>query len=177
MALIKTVRGFTPKFGKECYLADNAVIIGDVVMGDYCSIWFNTVLRGDVNSIRLGNRVNIQDGSIIHTLYGKSVALIGNNVSVGHNVVLHGAEIDDDVLIGMGAILLDHCKVGRHSIVAAGAVVLEGTLIEPGSVYGGISCPAPKGGGRRTGSGNDYPDCRELHYLCKLVQGEMTSVS
>ncbi len=145
MALIKTVRGFTPQFGRECYLADTAVIIGDVVMGDYCSIWFNTVLRGDVNSIRLGNRVNIQDGSVVHTLYGKSVAVIGNNVSAGHNVIIHGAEIEDDVLIGMGAILLDHCRVGRHSIVAAGAVVLEGTIIEPGSVYGGVPARRLKG--------------------------------
>ncbi|MFN8207809.1 MAG: gamma carbonic anhydrase family protein [Bacteroidales bacterium] len=138
MALIKSVRGFTPVFGKECYLADNATVIGDVVMGDQCSVWFNTVIRGDVNSIRIGNKVNIQDGSILHTLYQKSVIEIGNNVSIGHHVIIHGATIEDDVLIGMGAIVMDHARIGRHSIIAAGALVLEGTIVEPGSIYGGI---------------------------------------
>jgi carbonic anhydrase/acetyltransferase-like protein (isoleucine patch superfamily) len=138
MALIKSVRGFTPVFGKECYLADNATVIGDVIMGDQCSVWFNTVIRGDVNSIRIGNKVNIQDGSILHTLFQKSVIEIGNNVSIGHHVIIHGATIEDDVLIGMGAIVMDHARIGRHSIIAAGALVLEGTIVEPGSIYGGV---------------------------------------
>jgi carbonic anhydrase/acetyltransferase-like protein (isoleucine patch superfamily) len=138
MALIKSVRGFTPIFGKECYLADNATVIGDVIMGDQCSVWFNTVIRGDVNSIRIANKVNIQDGSILHTLFQKSVIEIGNNVSIGHHVIIHGATIEDDVLIGMGAIVMDHAHIGRHSIIAAGALVLEGTNVEPGSIYGGV---------------------------------------
>ncbi|MFN8211938.1 MAG: gamma carbonic anhydrase family protein [Bacteroidales bacterium] len=138
MALIKKVRGFEPLIGKNCYLADNATIIGDVVIGDECSIWFNTVLRGDVNSIRIGNRVNIQDGTVLHCLYEKSVIGIGNNVSIGHNVVIHGAKIHDNVLIGMGAIVLDNAVIGENSIIAAGAVVLAGTVIEPGSIWGGV---------------------------------------
>ncbi|MDD2511899.1 MAG: gamma carbonic anhydrase family protein [Proteiniphilum sp.] len=138
MALIKTVRGFTPQFGKNCYLADNATIIGDVVMGDDCSVWFNAVLRGDVNSIRIGDRVNIQDGTVIHTLYQKSVSVIGNDVSIGHNVVIHGAEIKDGALIGMGAVVLDHAVVGEGAIIAAGSVILTGTKVEPGSIYAGV---------------------------------------
>ncbi|MFW6370939.1 MAG: gamma carbonic anhydrase family protein [Bacteroidota bacterium] len=138
MALIKEVRGFTPKTGKNCYLADNATVIGDVVLGDDCSIWFNTVLRGDVNSIRIGNRVNIQDGSILHTLYQKSIIEIGDNVSVGHNVIIHGGKIGNNVLVGMGSIILDLVVVGENSIIAAGALVLGGTIVEPGSIYGGI---------------------------------------
>lgn len=125
MALIKSVRGFTPQIGENCYLADNATIIGDVIMGHDCSIWFNAVLRGDVNAIRIGNRVNIQDGSVLHTLYQKSVVEIGNNVSVGHNVTIHGATIKDGALIGMGATVLDHAIVGEGAIVAAGAPSLE----------------------------------------------------
>ena len=142
MAIIKSVRGFTPVYGKNCYFADNAAIIGDVVMGDDCSIWFNTVLRGDVNSIRIGNKVNIQDGSILHTLYEKSVVEIGDNVSVGHNVVIHGAKICDNVLLGIGSVILDHAVIGENSIIAAGAVVLTGTIVEPGSLYAGM--PAKK---------------------------------
>ena len=142
MAIIKSVRGFTPIYGKNCYFADNAVIIGDVVMGDDCSIWFNTVLRGDVNSIRIGNKVNIQDGSVLHTLYQKSVVEIGDNVSVGHNVVIHGAKICDNVLLGINSVILDHAVIGDNSIIAAGAVVLSGTIVEPGSLYAGM--PAKK---------------------------------
>lgn len=138
MALIKSVRGFTPKIGKNTYLADNATIIGDVVIGCDCSIWFNAVLRGDVNSIRIGNRVNVQDGTVIHTLYQKSVSIIGDDVSIGHNVVIHGAEIKNGALIGMGAIVLDHAVVGEGAIIAAGSVVLSGTQIEAGSIYAGI---------------------------------------
>ncbi len=142
MALIKTVRGFTPKIGKNVYLAENATIIGDVEMGDDCSIWFNAVLRGDVNSIRIGNKVNIQDGSVLHTLYQKSTVEIGNNVSIGHNVTIHGAKIEDNVLIGIGATVLDHAVIGSNSIIAANSLVLTGTIVEPNSVYAGV--PAKK---------------------------------
>ncbi len=138
MALIKEVRGFTPIIGKNTYLADNATIIGDVVMGNDCSVWFNAVLRGDVNSIRIGNRVNIQDGTVLHTLYQKSVVEIGDDVSIGHNVVIHGAKIENGALIGMGAIVLDHAVVGEGAIIAAGSVVLSGTQVEPGSIYAGV---------------------------------------
>ena len=138
MALIKSVRGFTPEIGENCYLADNATIIGDVIMGRDCSIWFNAVLRGDVNSIRIGNGVNIQDGSVLHTLYQKSTIEIGDNVSVGHNVTIHGATVKDNALIGMGATLLDHVVVGEGAIVAANALVTSGTIIEPGTLWGGI---------------------------------------
>ena len=138
MALIKSVRGFTPQIGENTFLADNATVIGDVIIGNNCSIWFNAVLRGDVNSIRIGNRVNIQDGSVIHTLYEKSVTEIGDDVSIGHNVVIHGAKIEDGALIGMGAIILDHAVIGEGSIIAAGAVVLSNTIVEPGSIYAGV---------------------------------------
>lgn len=138
MALIKSVRGFDPVIGKDTYLADNATIIGDVVIGEGCSIWFNTVLRGDVNSIRIGNGVNIQDGSVLHTLYEKSIIEIGDDVSIGHNVTIHGAKICHGALIGMGSIVLDHAVVGEGAIIAAGAVVLSNTIVEPGSIYAGV---------------------------------------
>ena len=138
MALIKSVRGFTPEIGENCFLADNAVVIGDVKMGRDCSIWFSTVLRGDVNSIRIGNGVNIQDGSVLHTLYQKSVVEIGNDVSVGHNVTIHGATIKDGALIGMGSTVLDHAIIGEGAIVAAGALVLSNTIIEPGTLWAGV---------------------------------------
>lgn len=138
MALIKSVRGFTPKWGEHCFLADNATIIGDVTMGDDCSVWFNTVLRGDVNTIRIGNRVNIQDGSVLHTLYEKSVVNIGDDVSIGHNVTLHGATVERLALIGMGATVLDHAVVREGAIVAAGALVLANTIIEPYTLWGGV---------------------------------------
>lgn len=138
MALIKEVRGFTPQIGTNVYLAENATIIGDVIMGNDCSVWFNAVLRGDVNSIRIGNRVNIQDGTVLHTLYQKSTVEIGDDVSIGHNVVVHGAKIENGALIGMGSILLDHVVVGEGAIIAAGSVVLSGTQIEPGSIYAGV---------------------------------------
>ncbi|MDR1675965.1 MAG: gamma carbonic anhydrase family protein [Tannerella sp.] len=138
MALIKSVRGFTPVIGEDTYLADNAVIIGDVVIGSGCSIWFGTVLRGDVNSIRIGDGVNIQDGSVLHTLYEKSVIEIGNDVSIGHNVTIHGAKICDSALIGMGAVVLDHAVVGEGAIIAAGSVVLSHAQVEPGSIYAGV---------------------------------------
>ena len=138
MALIKSVRGFTPEYGKNCFFADNATIVGDVKMGDECTIWFNTVLRGDVNAIRIGNKVNIQDGTVLHTLYKKSQVHIGNNVSVGHNVTIHGAEIHDNVLIGMGATVLDHAVIESNSIIAANALVLTGRKVEPNSIYAGV---------------------------------------
>lgn len=142
MALIKTVRGYTPQYGKDCFFADNATIVGDVAMGNECTIWFNTVLRGDVNSIRIGNKVNIQDGSVLHTLYQKSQVHIGDNVSVGHNVTIHGATIHDNVLIGMGATVLDYAVIKSNTIIAANALVLTGTEVEPNSVYAGV--PAKK---------------------------------
>lgn len=142
MAIIKELRGHTPKFGKNCFLADNAAIIGDVEMGDDCSIWFGAVLRGDVHSIRIGNKVNIQDNATIHATYQKYPTHIGNNVSIAHNAVIHGCTIKDNVLIGMGAIVLDNAVVESNTIVAAGSVVTKGTVVESGWVYGGI--PAKK---------------------------------
>lgn len=137
MALIIPVRGYEPQIGKDCFLAPNATLVGDTVIGDGCSIWFNAVLRGDVNSIRVGNRVNIQDGSVLHTLYQKSTIEIGDDVSIGHNVTIHGAKIHDYALIGMGAVVMDDAEVGEGAIVAAGAVVLSRTKIGPGELWGG----------------------------------------
>ncbi|MBK7244890.1 MAG: gamma carbonic anhydrase family protein [Saprospiraceae bacterium] len=142
MALIKTVRGFTPLFGENIYLADNATIIGDVIMGNDCSVWFQAVVRGDVNSIRIGNQVNIQDGAIIHCTYEKSITTIGDQVSIGHKAIIHGCEIKSRVLIGMGAIIMDHAIIEELVIVAAGAIVLEHSHLESGYIYGGI--PAKK---------------------------------
>ncbi|MCK4921412.1 MAG: gamma carbonic anhydrase family protein [Bacteroidales bacterium] len=138
MTIIKTVRGFTPIFDKNCFLAENAVIIGDVKMGKDCSVWYGVVIRGDVNSIRIGNKVNIQDGSTLHTLFEKSVIDIGDNVSVGHNVVIHGAKIEKNCLLGIGSVILDNAVIGEGSIIAAGSVILEGTIVEPGSIYAGV---------------------------------------
>ena len=138
MALIKSVRGFTPVMGENCYLAENSTIIGDVVMGNDCSIWFGAVLRGDVNSIRIGNRVNIQDNSTVHTTFNDSIAEIGDDVTIGHNVVVHGARIEPNSLIGIGSVLLDHVVVGSNTIVAAGSVVLENNILEPNSLYAGV---------------------------------------
>ncbi|MCS6795485.1 MAG: gamma carbonic anhydrase family protein [Raineya sp.] len=137
MALIIPVRGFTPKIGKNCFLAPNATLVGDVEMGDECTIWFNAVVRGDVNSIRMGNRCNVQDGAVIHCTYQKSKVIMGNNVSVAHNAIIHGCTIEDNVLVGMGAIIMDNAYVGTGSIIAAGAVVLSGTHIEPHSIWAG----------------------------------------
>jgi carbonic anhydrase/acetyltransferase-like protein (isoleucine patch superfamily) len=142
MSLILSVKGITPAFGNNCFIAPNATIAGDVIMGNDCSIWFNAVIRGDVNSIRLGNKVNVQDGAIIHCTYERAKTVVGNNVSIGHNAIVHGCIIDDNVLVGMGAIVMDNAHVGSNSIIAAGAVVLENTIIEPGSIYGGV--PAKK---------------------------------
>ncbi|MCG3167947.1 MAG: Protein YrdA [Bacteroidia bacterium] len=142
MALIKPVNGIEPKFGNNCYLAENATVVGDVVMGDECSVWFNAVVRGDVNFIRMGNRVNVQDGAVIHCTYKKAATTIGNNVSIGHNALVHGCTVKDNVLIGMGAIVMDNVVVEENTIIAAGAVVLENTLVEGGSIYAGV--PAKK---------------------------------
>ncbi len=142
MGIIKSVRGFTPEIGNNVYVAETAAIIGDVVIGDDCSVWFSAVIRGDVNSIRIGNKVNIQDGSVLHTLYEKSTIEIGNNVSIGHNVCIHGAKIEDDVLIGIGSTILDGAVIGSNSIIAANSLVLSNTIVEPGSLYGGS--PAKK---------------------------------
>ena len=142
MALIKSVKGITPQFGEKCFLADNCTITGDVVIGDNCSIWFSAVIRGDVHSVRIGNNVNIQDNATVHCTYQKASVTIGNNVSIAHNAIVHGATIHDNVLIGMGAILMDHVVVESNSIIAAGAVVSKNTVIESGSVYAGI--PAKK---------------------------------
>ena len=138
MGLIKPVRGFTPKIGKNCYIAENATIIGDVVIGDECSIWFNAVLRGDVNSIRIGNKVNIQDGAVLHTLYEKSKVIIGDNVTIGHNATVHGAIIHNNVLIGIGSTILDNAEIGENTIIAANALVLAETVIEPDGIYAGL---------------------------------------
>jgi len=142
MAIILPVKDINPRWGEKCFIAPNATIVGDVIMGDECSVWFNAVIRGDVNSIRIGNKVNIQDGAILHCTFEKTKTIIGNSVSIGHNAIVHGCTVHDDVLIGMGAIVMDHCEIGSNSIIAAGAVVLEGTIIEPGVIYGGI--PAQK---------------------------------
>ena len=138
MAIIKSVRGFTPEIGDDCFLADNAAIIGDVVIGEGCSIWFGSVLRGDVNSIRIGNGTNIQDGTVIHTLYQRSKTDIGDNVSVGHNVTIHGATIKDNALIGMGSVVLDNAVIGEGAIVAAGSVVLSKTVVAPNTIWAGV---------------------------------------
>lgn len=137
MAIIRKVRGFTPKIGKDTFLADNAVVVGDVTIGDECSIWFGAVLRGDVNTITLGNRVNVQDGSVLHTLYQKSTIEIGDDVSIGHNVTIHGAKIHDMALIGMGSVVLDDAEIGEGAIIAAGSVVLKGTKVGPHELWAG----------------------------------------
>lgn len=142
MATILTVNNHTPQFGNNCFIAPNATIVGEVTMGNECSIWFNAVIRGDVHYIKMGNKVNVQDGAVIHCTYQKNATEIGNNVSIGHNAIVHGCTIHDNVLIGMGAIVMDRCVVNSNSIVAAGAVVLEGTVIEAGSIYAGV--PAKK---------------------------------
>lgn len=142
MALIKEVRGYTPQIGDDSYLAENATIVGDVIMGKQCSVWFNAVIRGDVNSIRIGNKVNIQDGAVIHCTYEKTKTILGNNVSIGHNALVHGCTVHDNVLIGMGSIVMDNCEIGSNTIIAAGAVVLENTKVESGAIYAGV--PAKK---------------------------------
>ncbi len=140
--IIRELKGKTPQYGQGCFFAETAVLVGDVVMGDECSIWYNAVIRGDVHWIRMGNRVNVQDGAVIHCTYQKFPTTIGNRVSIGHNAIVHGCTIHDNVLIGMGAIVMDDCVVESHTIVAAGAVVTQGTRVEAGSIYAGV--PARK---------------------------------
>lgn len=142
MALIKPVNGISPVFGRNCYLAENATVIGDVQMGDDCSIWFQAVVRGDVHFIRMGNKVNVQDGAIIHCTYQRAPVHIGDNVSIGHRAIVHGCTVRDNVLIGMGAIIMDHAVIEENCLIAAGAVVLEGTVCESGHIYAGV--PAKK---------------------------------
>lgn len=142
MAFIFPVNDIHPIFGKNCFIAPNATIVGDVIMGDACSVWFNAVIRGDVNKIRIGNKVNIQDNAVIHCTYQKTETHIGNNVSIGHNAIIHGCIIKDNVLVGMGAIIMDNCKINSNVIIAAGSVVLEGTEVPENSVFAGV--PAKK---------------------------------
>ena len=142
MTLIIPIKNNIPKIGASCFLAENATIIGDVEIGDQCSIWFNAVIRGDVNSIRIGNKVNIQDGAVIHCTYQKAQTIIGNNCNIGHNAIVHGCRLQDHVLIGMGAIIMDNAVIESFSIVGAGSVVLENTIVETGFVYAGS--PAKK---------------------------------
>lgn len=142
MALILPVEDKNPQWGEDCFIAPNATIVGDVVMGNQCSVWFNAVVRGDVNSIRMGHKVNVQDGAVIHATYQKTKAIIGNNVSIGHNAIVHGCTLHDNVLVGMGSIVMDNAIVHSNTIIAAGAVVLEGTICEGGSIYAGV--PAKK---------------------------------
>ena len=140
--MIKTIKGKTPNIPSDCYIAENATIIGEVTIGENCSIWFNAVVRGDVNFISIGNKVNIQDGAIVHCTYQKHPTIIGNNVSIGHNAIVHGCTIKDNVLIGMGSIVMDNCVVESNSIIAAGAVVTQNTIVESGCIYAGV--PAKK---------------------------------
>lgn len=140
--VIKSVNGKSPLIAEDCFIAENATIVGDVTLGTQCSVWFNAVIRGDVNSISIGNKVNIQDGAVIHCTFQKHSTIIGNNVSIGHNAIVHGCIIEDNVLIGMGAIVMDNCVVKSNSIIAAGAVVTQNTIVESGSIYAGV--PAKK---------------------------------
>jgi carbonic anhydrase/acetyltransferase-like protein (isoleucine patch superfamily) len=142
MPIILPVKGISPTIPSSCFVAPNATIVGDVEMGEDCSIWFNAVVRGDVNSIRMGNKVNIQDGACIHCTYEKTKVVIGDNVSIGHHALVHGCKLENNVLIGMGAIVMDNVIVGSNTIIAAGAVVLENTICESGSIYAGV--PAKK---------------------------------
>ncbi len=142
MKIIKPVRGKYPQISEDCYIAENATIVGEVTIGKECSIWFNAVIRGDVHFIKIGNKVNIQDGAVIHATYKKSPTTIGNNVSIGHNAIVHGCTIQDNVLIGMGSIVMDDCLIESNSIIAAGAVVTKNTHVKSGSIYAGM--PAKK---------------------------------
>ena len=140
--LIKTVRGFSPQWGSDCFVAENATLIGDLIMGDQCSVWYQAVIRADVNAIRIGNRVNIQDGAVIHATFEKAGTIIGDDVSIGHNAIVHGCTLKDRVLVGMGSIIMDNCIVGSNSIIAAGSVVTQNTHVPEGTIFAGI--PARK---------------------------------
>lgn len=145
MAFVKKVRGYEPKFGNNCFLAETAVVVGEVSMGDNCTVWFNAVVRGDVHSITIGNNTNIQDGAVIHCTYQKAKTVIGSNVSIAHNAIVHGCTIEDNVLIGMGAIIMDDAVIRTNSVIAAGAVILPGTVVESGSIYAGVPAKLVKG--------------------------------
>lgn len=138
MPVILPVKGISPKFGNNNFIAENATVVGDVITGDDCSFWFQAVVRGDVHYIRMGNKVNVQDGAILHCTYQKAPLNIGNNVSIGHRAIVHGCTVGDNVLIGMGAIVMDHAVIGENSIIAAGAIVLENTVVAPGSIFAGV---------------------------------------
>lgn len=142
MSIIKTVRGKTPNIPTDCFIAENATILGEVSFGKECSVWYNAVIRGDVHYIKIGNKVNIQDGAVVHATYQKSPTTIGNNVSIGHNAIVHGCTIHDNVLVGMGAIIMDDCVIESNTIIASGAVVTKNTRVASGSVYAGV--PAKK---------------------------------
>jgi carbonic anhydrase/acetyltransferase-like protein (isoleucine patch superfamily) len=142
MPVILPVKGIAPQIPDDCFVAPNATIVGDVIMGAECSVWFNAVIRGDVNSIRMGNKVNVQDGACVHCTYEKTRTVIGNNVSIGHHAIVHGCTVEDNVLIGMGAIVMDRAHIGANSLIAAGAVVLEDTIVPGGSIFAGV--PAKK---------------------------------
>src|SRR5210317_441057 len=140
--IIKELNGKEPQFGKDCFFAENSVVVGDVTMGDQCSIWYNAVIRGDVHYIKIGTKVNVQDGAVIHATYKKSPTNIGNNVSIGHNALVHGCTVHDNVIIGMGAIVMDDCVIESNSIIAAGAVLTKGTYVPSGTIFAGV--PAKK---------------------------------
>lgn len=142
MPIILPVKGKQPQIPDDCFVAENATIVGEVIIGNQCSVWFNAVIRGDVHFIRMGNKVNVQDGAVIHATYQKSPTTIGNNVSIGHNAIVHGCTIKDNVLVGMGSIIMDDCVIESNSIIAAGAVVTKNTIVESGSIYAGV--PAKK---------------------------------
>ena len=142
MKIIKPVNGKHPQISKDCFIAENATIVGEVFIGKQCSVWFNAVIRGDVHFIKIGNKVNIQDGAVLHATFQKSPTTIGNNVSIGHNAIVHGCTIHDNVLIGMGSIVMDDCVIESNSIIAAGAIVTKNTHVESGSIYAGV--PAKK---------------------------------
>lgn len=137
MAILKSVRGFTPKFGNNCFFAENSTVVGEVTMGDNCTVWFNAVVRGDVHSITIGHNTNIQDGAIIHCTYQRAKTVIGSNVSIAHNAIVHGCTVEDNVLVGMGAIIMDGAVIGSNSVIAAGAIILPGTIVESGSMWAG----------------------------------------
>jgi len=160
MALIRTLRGITPQFGSDPFLAETAVVIGDVRMGDQCSVWYNAVVRGDVNAIRIGDRVNIQDGAVLHCTYQKASLTIGSDVSIGHNAIVHGCTIHDKVLIGMGAIVMDHAVIGEGCVIAAGAVVTQNMIVEPGSLIAGVP-------GKRIGKVSEELSRSEIERIAK----------
>ncbi len=160
MALIRTLRGLTPQFGRDPFLAETAVVIGDVRMGDQCSVWYNAVVRGDVNAIRIGDRVNIQDGAVLHCTYQKASLTIGSDVSIGHNAIVHGCTIHDKVLIGMGAIVMDHAEIGEGCVIAAGAVVTQNMIVEPGSLIAGVP-------GKRIGKVSEELSKGEIERIAK----------